>query len=61
MYKLFTREWDGWRDLEAVHLLMSYRWDYDKSILIFNETNILEYNRTFGHMARDIMKRMNFI
>jgi hypothetical protein len=59
--KLYNQTWNGWEDLEAIHLSISLRYDYDRSIMIFNSKNILQYNRTFGIMAREIMRKMGFV
>jgi hypothetical protein len=58
---LFKMDWNGWRDLNSVHLMINHRYylDKDSPIKEFNETNIWTYNRTYGVMVRTILRRAN--
>jgi hypothetical protein len=49
-----------WRRYDTIHLLLGHRWynDAGSPIKKFNKVNIVDYNRTYGHMCRDIMRRM---
>jgi hypothetical protein len=53
--------WNGWRDLNSVHLMINHRHYLDKESPIkeFNETNIWTYNRTYGAMVRTILRKAN--
>lgn len=63
IHNLYKTYWPGWKDLDSIHLLINHRSYLDKESPIkeFNEFNILDYNRTYGFMVRDIMTRMNMI
>jgi tricorn protease-like protein len=62
--KLYKDSWSSWRQYYAIHLLFchgSYLAEADikmNKILDFDEDNIWSYNRTFGKMAREVLKRM---
>ena len=53
--------WKKWKTLDSIHLLINHRSYLDKESPIkeFNETNIWTYNRTYGIMARKILRRVN--
>ena len=60
---LYRTIWDGWRKKDCIHLLINHRYYTDRNSTIkeFDEINIRDYNRTFGIMAREVLKKLNFI
>ena len=58
---LYYKYCPNWRtSLETVHTLVNHRDYLDKnsSIQEFDEFNILNYNKTFGEMCRDILLKI---
>lgn len=57
LYKSYYPEWKT--NYECMHLLINHRGYLDKESPIkeFNETNIIDYNATYGYMVRDIIER----
>ena len=60
LYGTEAKHWTEWKNYYAIHLLARHR-DYlvksdveETKILEFNETNIQNYTKTFGEMARSI-------
>ena len=53
--------WIEWKNLYSIHLLINHRsyMDKESDIKEFNETNIWTYNRTYGVMARTILRKAN--
>ena len=54
-----TEGWKQWRDFYAIHLLIRHRLRLDSWWNLFwwpdlNESNIADYPKTFGEMARDV-------
>lgn len=52
---------DAWRNYATIHTLIRHRAYMDKnsSIRSFNEVNIWTYDKGYGRMARDVLKRAN--
>jgi hypothetical protein len=50
-----------WKNLDSIHLLINHRSYLDKESPIkeFNETNIWNYDRAYGRMARTVLKKAN--
>lgn len=60
------RNWQGWRDFYAIHLLFRHRSylvddDDNEKIEEFDEENIMTYNRTFGIMAREVLNEIHTV
>ena len=53
--------WIKWKTFDTIHLLINHRYYLDSKSPIkeFNETNIWTYNRTYGVMARTILRKAN--
>jgi len=52
-----TKNWSEWKQMDTIHLLINHRsyLDKDSSIKEFNEINIINYEYTFGEIARHIL------
>ena len=59
----FMEDWQGWKNLDSLHLLVNHRsyLDKDSPIKLFNDTNIQTYQFTFGKIARDILNRSQIV
>jgi hypothetical protein len=59
LYRL--QNWKELKEFYTIHLLINHRSYLDKNSHIkeFNETNIWTYNRTYGVIARNILRRAN--
>ena len=59
----FMKDWQGWRNLDSLHLLVNHRsyLDKDSPVKVFNDTNIQTYRFTFGKIARDILNRSQVV
>jgi hypothetical protein len=60
----FDKNWKEYgKEFDAVHLLVNHRsyLDPKSPIKEFNETNIRDYEFSFGRIARDILLRSNVI
>jgi hypothetical protein len=58
---LYTDNWSGWKEFDAIHLLINHRYYMFKANYqthpYFDEQTILKYNFTFGEMVRSIYYR----
>ena len=53
--ELFRKQnWNNWKELDCIHLLINHRsyLDKDSAIKEFDEKNIWTYNRTYGVIVR---------
>ena len=56
--ELYNSQWDGWRQLDTIHLLINHRYYLDphfEEYPTFDQISISNYSYTFGIMAREIM------
>lgn len=61
-YHLYNlQHWREWTGFDTFHLLINHRSYMDKNSPIkeFNETNVWTYNRTYGVMVRNLLRRAN--
>ncbi|CAF0702834.1 unnamed protein product [Brachionus calyciflorus] len=58
--ELYKSVWDEWKNLDTIHLLINHRSYLDEKSPIkeFNDTNIRDYNFTYGHMCREIITKL---
>ena len=65
--ELYRQNWAGWRDYYSIHLLARHRSYLAEDDVVesgvdeFNLENIKHYNRTFGFMARDVLKQFHLL
>lgn len=62
-----TPDWQEWRKQYAVHLLFRHR-DYlakndvqESGVVDFDENNVQKYNKTFGIMARSVLRHFGLL
>lgn len=62
-YNLYRNIWSKWNEYDTIHTLVNHRYYLDRNSPIseFDEYNIIEYDYTYGYMARDIMNRIKKI
>jgi len=58
--ELYKQYWPEWKNLDTIHLLINHRHyqDAQSPIKEFNETNIQNYQYTYGEMCRTILQRI---
>ncbi len=56
--------WNNWKNFNTIHLMINHRYYMDKdaaAIKEFDETNIWTFNKTYGTMARILLRKANLL